>query len=106
MICFLSRYYRGISYKWKMNSRVRNQVGLEFIEINVQSPIKSERCRYGGDNLPYKPVEVGVGRPIDVKIPAANVVDGLVVDHEGAVRVFEGGVRGQNTIVRLHDGGR
>ena len=52
------------------------------------------------------PVEVCVGWPVDVEVPPADVVDGLVVNHEGAVRVLEGGVGAQRGIVRLNNGGR
>ena len=36
----------------------------------------------------------------------ANIVDGLVVDHEGAVGMFQSGVGGQYRVVRLNDGSR
>ena len=57
---------------------------------------------YLGDD----PVQVGVARPVNVEVSAADVVDGLVVDHEGAVRVLECGVRRQDRVVRLHHCGR
>ena len=47
-------------------------------------------------------VEVGVGGSLDVQVAAADVVDGLVVHHEGAVRVLQGGVGGQDGVVGLH----
>ena len=51
-------------------------------------------------------VEVGVGGALDVQVTAADVVDGLVVDHEGAVGVLQGGVGGQDGVVGLnHSGG-
>lgn len=49
-------------------------------------------------------VQVLVVGTLDTQVPAANVVDGLVVDHEGAVGVLEGGVSGENRVVRLNDG--
>ena len=33
----------------------------------------------------------------------ADVIDGLVVNHEGAVGVLQGGVGGQDGVVRLDD---
>ena len=33
----------------------------------------------------------------------ADVIDGLVVDHESAVGVLQSGVGGQNAVVRLND---
>ena len=56
--------------------------------------------------LANEAVQIAVGRPLDVEVPSADVVDGLVVHHEGAVRVFQGGVGGQNRVVGLdHSGG-
>ena len=34
----------------------------------------------------------------------AEIVDGLIVDHERAIRVLEGRMRGQNRVVRLDHG--
>ena len=38
-----------------------------------------------------------------VELPPADIVDGLIVHHEGTVGVLQGGVGGQNSIVRLND---
>lgn len=53
-------------------------------------------------DLSNKSVQVGVSRPLNVKVPPADVVDGFVVDHECAVGVLEGRVRGQDGVVWLH----
>ena len=44
-------------------------------------------------HLRNETVEVGVRGARDAEVLAANVVDGLVVDHEGAVRVLQRRVR-------------
>jgi hypothetical protein len=88
----------------KMDPGIRDQIRLELSQIHVQGSVKPQRGRYGGHNLPDEPVEVGVGRPIDVQITATDVVDGLVVYHEGAVGVLQGGVGGQDGVVGLHHG--
>jgi len=62
-----------------------------------------ERGRDGGHDLSDEPVQIGVGWPLDVEVPAADVVDGLIVDHESAVRVLQSGVGGQDGVVRLND---
>ena len=49
-------------------------------------------------------VEVGVGWPLDIEVPAADIVNGLVVDHKGTVGVLQGGVGGKDGVVRLNDG--
>mgnify|MGYP001810431735 CR=1 FL=1 len=51
-------------------------------------------------------IQVDVGGPLDVQIALAQIVDGLVVDHERAVRVLQRAVRGQYRVVRLDDGRR
>lgn len=50
-------------------------------------------------------VQVLVIRSLQTKVTAADIVDGLVVHHERAVRMLKGGVRGQDGVVRLNNGG-
>ena len=50
-------------------------------------------------------VQVLVVGALNAKISSADVVDGLVVDHEAAVGVLEGGVGGQDGVVGLDDRG-
>ncbi len=89
-----------------MNARVGNQVGLELVQIYIEGTVESEGSGDAWNNLPNQTVQVSVTRTLDVQIPAADVVDGLVVDHERAIRVLEGGVSGKDGIVRLnHSGG-
>ena len=52
----------------------------------------------------YQSVEVGVRWPLDIEVSTADVVDGLVVDHEGTIRVLQGGVGGQDGVVGLNHG--
>merc|ERR1712130_237196 len=80
------------------------QVGLELSQVNVESPVEPQGGRDGRDNLSDQPVEVGVGWSLDVQVTAADVIDGLVVNHEGTVRVLQSGVGGQDGIVGLNHG--
>lgn len=50
-------------------------------------------------------VQVLVVGALKTKVTAADVVNGLVVDHERAVGVLKGGVGGENRVVRLNNGG-
>ena len=52
--------------------------------------------------LANQAVEVSVGGTLDVQVPAADVVDRLVVHHEGTIRVLQGGVGGQDGVVRFY----
>ncbi len=44
--------------------------------------------------------------PLDVEVPAADVVHSLVVDHEGDIGVLHHRVRAKDGVVRLNDSGR
>ena len=86
-----------------MNSGVGHQVSLELSQVNIQGSVESQRGRDGGHNLTDQPVQVGVSWALDVQVSAADVVDSLVVDHEGAVRVFQGGVGGEDGVVGFNN---
>jgi len=88
-----------------VDSGVRNQVSLELSDINVEGTVESEGSGQGGDNLGNESVQVGVGGSLDVEISAADIVDGLVVEHDGDVGVLEEGVGGEDGVVGLNDGG-
>merc|ERR1711892_1601969 len=75
VIGLLSTNDWGIGDQREVNPRVWNQVCLELSQVNIECSVKSERCRYGGDNLTNQAV----------KVPLTNVIDGLIVHHEGAV---------------------
>merc|ERR1719154_884697 len=95
---------RGVGGQGEVDPWVGHQVGLEFSQVHVEGSIKSQRGGDGGDNLTDHPVKVGVGRTVNVQVPPADVIDGLVVNHEGAVGVLQGGVGGQDGVVGLHHG--
>jgi hypothetical protein len=50
-------------------------------------------------------VQVGVGGALTVEAAAADVVDGLVDEHDGDVGVLQQGVRGEHGVVGLDHGG-
>jgi hypothetical protein len=50
-------------------------------------------------------VQVLVVGALNAEVTAADVVNGLVVDHEGAVGVLKSGVSGEDGVVRLDNGG-
>jgi hypothetical protein len=57
-------------------------------------------------HLGHQPVQVGVGRALDVQGAAADVVHSLVVQHHSHVGVLQQGMGGQHGVVRLHHGSR
>jgi hypothetical protein len=85
----------------EVDTGVGDQVGLELVEINVERAVETERGSDGRDNLSDQAVEVLVAGALNVEVATANVVDGLVVDHETAVGVLEGGVSGEDGVVGL-----
>ena len=105
MVGLLGGDDRSVGDQREVDPGVGHQVGLELGEIHVEGTIEAEGSSDGGDNLANEPVQVGVGWAINVQVAAADVVDGLVVDHEGAVGVLQGGVGRQDGVVGLNDGG-
>ena len=69
-----------------MDARAR---GLELGDIDVERAV-GERRGERRDDLRDEAVEVGVRRALDVEVAAADVVERLVVDHEGDIGVLEG----------------
>jgi hypothetical protein len=98
----LSGDNRRIGDKREMDARIGDKIRLKLVEIDVQGAVEAKRGCDGGDNLGDEAVEVGVGGRVDVEVAATDVVDGLVVDHEGAVGVLQGGVSAQGGVVGFH----
>ena len=63
-----------------MDTRERNQVGLELIQINVQGSIKSEGGGDGRDDLSDETVEVSEAGVSNVQVLLADIVDSFVID--------------------------
>ena len=85
-----------------MDPRVGHQVGLELIEVHIESSVKPEAGRDGGEDLCDEPVEVGVGGTLNPEVVLAQVVDGLIIHEEGNIRVLQSCVGEQDRVVRLH----
>ena len=63
-----------------MDTRERNQVGLELIQINVQGSIETKRGSDGGNNLSNETVQVSEAGGGDAQSLLANVVKSFVID--------------------------
>lgn len=101
MLALGGRNDRSVADQGVVNTRVRNEVGLELVQIDVEGAIKSKRRGDGADDLGNQTIEMLVRWSGDIQIAAADVVHGLVVDEESAVRVLNGAVSRQNGVVRL-----
>jgi len=105
VVGLLSRDDGGVRGKHEVDTGVRDEVGLELSDINVQGTVETKGGSEGGDNLGDEAVEVGVGRALNVEGATADVVDGLVVEHNSDVGVLEERVGGEHRVVRLDDSG-
>lgn len=97
---------RSIADQRVVDTRVRDQVGLELVQIDVKRTVEAQGRGDRADDLSNQAVEVLVARTRNVKVATADVVDGLVVDEESAVGVLDRAVGRQDGVVRLNDGGR
>jgi hypothetical protein len=88
----------------EVDTWVWDQVGLELSDVDVQGTIEAEGSSQAGDELGDQAVQVGVGGALNVQVTAAQVINGFVVEHGGAVSVLQQGVGGQDGVVGLNDG--
>ena len=95
----------GVGGEHEMDTWVWDQVGLELSHINVEGTIESEGGSEGGDNLRDESVQVSVGGSLNIEVSSADIVDGLVVEHDGDIGMLKEGVSGQNGVVWLDNGG-
>lgn len=95
----------GVSDEREVNTWVWDQIGLELVEIDVEGTIKAEGGGDGGNDLGDEAVKVLVVWTLQSEVTSADVVDGLVINHEGTVRVLKGGVGGEDGVVWLDNGG-
>ena len=95
----------GVGGEHEMDTWVWHQVSLELSDIDVKGTIESEGGSEGGDNLGNESVKVGVGWSLNVKVSSADIVDGLVVEHDGDIGVLKERVGGKDGVVWFNNGG-
>jgi len=105
VVGLLGRDDGSVGRKHEMDSWVGHEVSLELGDINVEGTIEPEGGSEGGDDLGDQSVQVGVGGTLNVEVSAADIVDGLVVKHDGDIGVLEERVSGEDGVVGLNDGG-
>jgi hypothetical protein len=89
-----------------VDTGVGHQVGLELRDIHVECAIETKGSSQGRDDLSDETIEVGVRRPLNVKIPFADIVKSFVVEAEGTIRVLKKGMSGKDRVIRLHNSRR
>jgi hypothetical protein len=86
-----------------VNARVGHQVCLELRDIHVQGSVETKRGRERRNDLGNQAIQVCVGRALNAQVPLANVVEGLVVQAKGTIRVLQEGMRGKDRVVGFHN---
>jgi len=105
VVGLLGRDDWSVGDQWEMDTWVWDQVSLELSKIDVEGTIESEGCGDGRHNLTNQTIQIGVGWSFDIQVTSADIVDGLVVNHEGTVRVLQGGVGGEDGVVWFDNSG-
>ena len=104
MVSLLSRDDRGVRGQHEVDTGVGHQVGLELSDINVEGTVESQRGSQRRDDLGDQSVQVGVSGSLDIKLSAADIIDGFVIEHNGHILMLQEGVSGQDGVVGLNDG--
>merc|ERR1719480_778521 len=89
-----------------MDTGIGHQVGLKLRQVDIEGSVESQGSCDRRDDLTNESIQVGVGGSLDVQVSSADVVDGFIVDHEGAIGMLQGSVGGQDGVVWLNDGRR
>jgi hypothetical protein len=69
----------SIRAQHEVDSGIRNQVGLEFVDIDIQRTLESQRGGQRADDLGNQSVEIAVGGSFDVQRLLADIIDGFIV---------------------------
>lgn len=103
VVSLVSRQEWRVGGQREVDTRERNKVGLELVQVDVEGTIEAERGGNARDDLGDQPVQVDKRRGRNVELATADVVDSLVVNHERAVRVLKGRVGREDRVVGLDD---
>lgn len=102
----LGGHDRRVTDERVVDARIWHQVGLELVQVDIESTIESQAGGNRRDNLSNETVEVFVVWSRNVQIATADIVHGLVVNQESAVGVLNGAMGGENRVVGLNHRGR
>ena len=75
---------------------------LELSQVDIQCTIKAQWSSDGRHYLTNQTVKVGVSWSFYVQVTATDVINSFIIHHKGTVRMFQGGVSGQNGVVRFN----
>jgi len=103
--CALGGNHGGIRAQQEVDARIGYKIDLEFVDVNIEGTLEAKGSGQRADHLCDQSVEVGVGGLLKTQVIAADVVDGLVVEHKSNVGVFEKRMSGEDGVVGLDDAG-
>mmetsp|Transcript_9318 Transcript_9318/g.13469 ORF Transcript_9318/g.13469 Transcript_9318/m.13469 type:complete len:265 (-) Transcript_9318:109-903(-) len=106
MVSLLAAHERSVSRHKHMKTWVRNEDSGEVVDVNIQGSVETKGGGQRGDYLGNEPIEILVGRTLNIEGSTACVVKSLVIKIEGEVRVLKKTVSREHSIVRLNNGGR
>mmetsp|Transcript_16815 Transcript_16815/g.21923 ORF Transcript_16815/g.21923 Transcript_16815/m.21923 type:complete len:272 (+) Transcript_16815:632-1447(+) len=89
-----------------MDTRVGHKIGLKFSDIHIQSTIKTKRGGQRGDDLSNQTIQVLVRGSCNAKAIGAHIVQSLVIQGEGTIRMFQKSMGRQDRVVRLDNRSR
>lgn len=95
---------RGEADHEEVQTGERNHVDGKLAEVRVQLAGEAQRNSDAGHNGRHQVVEVAVGGVGQLQSAHADVVQGLVVNAEGLIRVLDQLVNRQGSVVGLDDG--
>ena len=101
MVGFLSRDDRGRCGQREVDAGMGTRL-VWNCQINIQGSITSQRSSDGGHDLANKAVKVSAGWVFITEVSMTDVIDGLIVNHEGTIRVLEDGVSGEDGVIGLN----
>jgi hypothetical protein len=99
----LGRDDRRITDQRIVDARVRDQVGLELVQVDVKRAVEPQTGGDGADDLSNKAVQVLVVGTGNVQAAAADIIDGFVIDEERAVGVLDGAVGREDSVIGLYN---
>ena len=79
----------SVTRKHEVDAWVRYEVGLKLGDVNIECSVVSQPGCERRDDLSQETIEVGLRWTLNVQIPAADVVERLVVHHDGHVRMLQ-----------------
>jgi len=73
----------------EVNSRIRNQVGLEFVNIDIERSLESERGSQLGYDLSDQSIQVGIVWSFDIQRLLSDAVNCFVIQHKSNIGVLQ-----------------